>query len=48
MPSIQSDREESSQLDTFKRAAKELEAHESEARWDEQLASMTPKPEQPE
>jgi len=39
------------QLDKFKEAARELEADENEARWDEKLAKIAkvkPKPEKPE
>lgn len=40
-----------SQLDKFKDAARELEADEDEARWDEKLGKLVkvkPKPEKPE
>lgn len=40
-----------SQLDKFKKLARELEADEDEARWDEKLAKIAkvrPKPEKPE
>jgi hypothetical protein len=40
-----------SQLDKFKQAAKELEADEDEARWDDRLAKIAkvkPKPEKSE
>jgi hypothetical protein len=43
--------ENSSQLDKFKQAARELEADEDEAHWDERLkkiAKAKPKPEKPE
>lgn len=39
-----------SQLDKFKKLARDLEADEDEARWDERLkkvAKVKPKPEQP-
>jgi hypothetical protein len=39
------------QIDKFKEAARELEADEDEARWDEKLAKIAkvkPKPEKPE
>ncbi|MEQ8309508.1 MAG: hypothetical protein RIA72_02285 [Sphingopyxis sp.] len=39
-----------SQLDKFKQAARELEADEDEARWDERLKKVVkakPKPEKP-
>lgn len=39
-----------SQLDKFKKLARELEADEDEARWDEKLAEIAkvrPKPEKP-
>lgn len=51
MPVIEPERDEQSQLDKFKQAAKELEADEDEARWDERLkkvAKVKPKPEQSE
>ncbi|MFT3977017.1 MAG: hypothetical protein QM688_07905 [Sphingomonas bacterium] len=40
-----------SQLDKFKEAAREIEADEDQARWDEKLtkiAKVKPKPEKPE
>ena len=43
--------DKSTQLDNFKKAAKELEADEDEARWDDKLvkiAKVNPKPERPE
>ena len=42
--------EDQSQLDKFKQAAKEAEADEDEARWDEKLAKIAkvkPKPDNP-
>lgn len=43
--------DDKTQLDKFKEAARELEADEDEARWDEKLAKVVkvkPKPEKPE
>ena len=43
--------ENQSQSEKFKQAARELEADEDEARWDEKLAKIAkvkPKPEKPE
>lgn len=43
--------EAKTQLDKFKQAARELEADEDEARWDERLKKVVkakPKPEKPE
>ncbi len=43
--------EKQSQLDKFKELARELEADEDEARWDEKLgkiAKVKPKPEKPD
>lgn len=43
--------EDKSQLDKFKEAARELEADENEARWDERLKKIVkakPKPEKPD
>ncbi len=45
------DKNNPSQLDKFKQAARELEADEDEARWEERLkkvAKAKPEPEKPE